>query len=62
MICLGGNLIQILIMIWLIFVEPTRDEIREELKELGVSEEKIEDLIEKKVIRRNTAGYARDCI
>ncbi|MCI1478807.1 MAG: anaerobic ribonucleoside triphosphate reductase [Clostridium beijerinckii] len=35
-----------------IFVEPTREEIREELLELGVSEEKLEAMVEKKVRKK----------
>lgn len=35
-----------------IFVEPTRQEIRKELEELGISEEKINDILEVKVRER----------
>lgn len=35
-----------------IFVDPTRDEIRKELEELELPEEKIEDLLEKKVRKK----------
>ena len=35
-----------------IFIEPTREEIRSELRELGVAEEKIEEVIEKRLKRR----------
>ncbi|WP_297420227.1 anaerobic ribonucleoside triphosphate reductase [Clostridium sp.] len=34
------------------FVNPTRDEIREELEELGISQDKIEELLEKKVRKK----------
>lgn len=35
-----------------IFIEPTRQEIREELEELGINKDKIEDLIEERLIKR----------
>ena len=35
-----------------VFVEPTRVEVREELKELGIEEERIEELTDKKVKKR----------
>ena len=35
-----------------IFVEPTRKEVREELVELGIEEEKLEELVEKKLRKR----------
>ena len=35
-----------------IFIEPTRQEIREELEELGINKDKIEDLVEERLIKR----------
>lgn len=35
-----------------LFVEPTRQEIKRELEELGIEQEKIEDLVEKRLVKR----------
>lgn len=35
-----------------IFIEPTREEIRGELKELEIDDKKIEDIVEKKLLKR----------
>ena len=35
-----------------VFIEPTRQEIRKELKILGIDDEKIEELVEKKLNKR----------
>ena len=35
-----------------VFVEPTRQDVRKELKELGIEDEKLEDLVEKKLNKR----------
>ncbi|MDO5518701.1 MAG: anaerobic ribonucleoside-triphosphate reductase, partial [Clostridium sp.] len=35
-----------------VFIEPTRQEIREELEELGISQDKIESLVEERLVKR----------
>ena len=35
-----------------IFIEPTRQEIRKELLDLGIEDSKIDELVEKKLISR----------
>ena len=35
-----------------VFIEPTRQEIREEFDELGIPQDRIEELVEQRLIKR----------